>query len=73
MLTHPSYPIDEGLGIIPGKLHNHLNLIAVREYFRDQRGALIRGKSMADQLFPGGVFATCEKAVNQRTDDCWYG
>jgi len=55
---------NQALGIISGKVPNHFGLVVVREDHCDQRNALIRGDSIADQLFPGWIFTVRERVVN---------
>ena len=55
--------IDEGLGIIPGEVSDHLNLITVRENHRDQKDTFARGESITDQPFPGWDFTAHEEPV----------
>ena len=57
------YHINEGLGIIPSEVSDHLDLIRVREDRCYQRSALVHGKGIADQLFPGGKVATQKDTV----------
>ena len=57
------YNIDEGLGVIPREICNHLGLIMVCENCRDQRNALVRCEGTVDQLFPGRTFAAYEKVA----------
>jgi len=45
--------IEEGLGDFSREAPDHLDLILVREYRRDQRDALVCGEGTLDQLFPG--------------------
>lgn len=47
------YEIDEGLGIVPEKTPNHLDLITVGEDGVDQEDTLVDGKGAIDQPFPG--------------------
>jgi len=43
------YPVDQGLGTIPGDMFNHLDPIIVQEDCRDQRDASVRCEGVADQ------------------------
>jgi len=60
--TYLEHGIDEGLGVVPRKVSNHLNLVTVGEIFHDQRDALIR-TGVVDQLLPDWAFATHEEAA----------
>ena len=53
MRTYFVNHVDKRLGIISGEMSSHLNLIGIREDRYYQRGALVRGKCMIDQSFPG--------------------
>ena len=63
------YHVDEILSIVPREHLDHLNLITVREYFRDQRDALGRGEGGADQLLPSWIFTVHGKAI-ELTNAC---
>ena len=63
MDAHLVHRINESLGIISREMSNHLNLITVGEDGRQQRGALVRGKGVADQLFPGWRVTTTDDTV----------
>jgi hypothetical protein len=51
--TYHVYHVDKVLGIIPREIFNRLDLIMIQEGSRYQRVALMRGKCVAEQLFPG--------------------
>ena len=61
MVTYLVYHIDKGLGIVSGKMLDHLNLIIVQEDCCDQGNALFCGEGTADQPFPGWILAGHEK------------
>lgn len=51
--TYLVYNVDERLGIVPREIFDHLDLIIIRENFRNQSDTFVHGKSIADQFFPG--------------------
>ena len=51
--TYRVYHIDKVLGIIPGEIFDRPDLIMIQEGSHYQRAALMRGKCVAEQLFPG--------------------
>ena len=57
------YRIDEGLGIIPREVFDHLDLITIGEDGRYHRDAFVGGKAGADQTYPGGRITECEDTV----------
>jgi hypothetical protein len=57
------YHVDEILSIVPREHLDHLNLITVRKYFRDQRDALGRGEGVANQPLPSWIFTVHGKAI----------
>ena len=63
MGTHLVDHIDKRLGIVPRQVFDHLDLIMIRKYCRDQTCALVRDEGMADQPLPGCVFTVHEEAV----------
>jgi hypothetical protein len=63
--------IDKGMGVVSGEMPVHIDPVIIREDRRDQRDALGRGEGMADQTFPGWIFAVDEKAVRPATVDRW--
>jgi hypothetical protein len=48
METYLIYHVNKGLGITSKEMSDRLDLITVREDGRYQRGALVRGKRIAD-------------------------
>jgi len=61
--TYIIYPIDKGLGITPREAFDHLNLVIIQEYCRNQRCALVPGGGLVGQLLPDWLFATYKKTV----------
>jgi len=58
------YRIDEGLGVIPGELSDHFNLVVARNGSCDQGHAVVSGEGMADQSFPGRFLTAHGKEVS---------
>jgi hypothetical protein len=46
--TYLIYHVDKGLGVVSAESSDHLDLIAIREDGCYQRGAITRGKGIAD-------------------------
>ena len=59
------YRVNEYLGIITKEISNHLDLVVVREDGCYERGALMRGKGVASQPFPGRGVTAHDYAVKQ--------
>lgn len=57
------YRVDKGLGVVFGETNDNLDLIGIREDGRYQKSAIVRGKLVADQTFPGGKVASHKNAV----------
>ena len=57
------YHINKSLRIVSREIFKHLDLITIREDDLYQIDALIRGKDMSDQLFPGRKVAIHEEEV----------
>ena len=51
--TYLVYNVDERLGVVLREIFDHLDLIIIRENFRNQSDTFVYGKSIADQSFPG--------------------
>ena len=64
------YHVDKGLGITSGEVIEHLDLVIVSEDGCHQRDALVCGKVMTNQQFPGWdvtVHENAIKSVNARS------
>jgi len=61
--AHLVHRINESLGIVSREISDHLNLITIGEDGCQQRDALVCGKGVADQLFPGWRVTTVEDTV----------
>jgi len=61
--TYFAHHVNEDLGMISRETLNLLGPIMVREDGRNQTDALVRGKAMADQLFPVSMVTTHEDTV----------
>jgi len=51
--TYIVYHIDKALRIITSEAFDHLDLVTFREDGRYQRDAVVYGRGIADQPFPG--------------------
>ena len=56
--------IDECLGVVPIKVLNHLNFVAVRENVCDQGDLLVRSERKFNRALPCWNTAACEKQVS---------
>lgn len=63
METYLFYRVDEGLGITFRETSDHLDLIGIGQHGHYQSGALVHGKTVVNQTFPGGRVTTREKRV----------
>ena len=63
--VHLIYHINKCLRIIPEEISDNRDLVTVREDGCYERGALVRGEGVADQLFPSWNVTACDHTVKQ--------
>lgn len=61
--THLVYHVNKSLGVLPGEMFEHFELIAIREDRRYQFDALMWRKGGVDESFPGGRVTRYENVV----------
>ena len=64
MVKYLIHCIDKRLGVIPIKVLNHLNFVAVREHVCHQGYLLVRSARKFNQALPCRNAAACEKQVS---------